>query len=51
MSNRFGSKLNLLAVEMGGKGGEESGNTPALRQIVQARLPPILARISRVILE
>ena len=37
-SHRFDSGLNRLAAEMRG---EEGGETPALRQIVQARLPSI----------
>ena len=40
-SHRFDSDLKRLAADMGSKGGEEGGNAPALRQIVQARLPPI----------
>ena len=42
-SHRFDSELKRLAVKMGGKGGnggEESGNTSALRRLVQVRSPP-----------
>ena len=48
-SHRFDSELKRLAAEMGGKGGEDKGNATARRQVVQARLPLILAPHPRLI--
>ena len=39
-SHRSGRDLNRLAAVLGSKNGEEGTNAPALREIVQARLPP-----------